>query len=438
MVTMSPLRNPLPLLSRLAIGVVGLFVAGCSPSAEFGLPRGLDFPAPVSQPIGGVNPSGPAQGEVIGSGPVRVALILPLSGGGNAAGAGRAMANGARLAMEFAARSGAPNIHIVLKDSGNDEGRARAAAREAVSEGASLILGPLRANVVAAAGEVALAANVPLIGFSNISSVARPGVYLLSVLPDVEVMRVLSFARAQGKQSAAALVPANTYGEAMGAAFQRAASELGLPVRGVYSFASEAQARQMIEQLVPQLMAGQIDTLYIPDRATAPSFGILLGAAQVPRERLTILGSSDWTGDGAIMSQSYLSGALFPSIDPAGLAAIATDYRARFGGEPHQLATIAYSAVLLANNSALSQAAPRYGPQALLLPNGFSGRDGLFRFHHDGRGEYGLVINRVGPGGAQIADPVRLGGITREAMGAASSGGNVIPPVGASLVPRSY
>lgn len=430
-------RNPISALSRLAAGA-GLFIlAACSPSAGPGAPHGRDFPAPLAQPIAGPAPHAQAQGEVIGTGPVRVALILPLSGQGNASGVGRAMANGARLAMDFAARGGANTIHIVLKDSGPEEARARAAAQEAVSEGASLILGPLRASAVREAGAVAVAASIPLIGFSNTAGAARPGVYLLSVLPEAEIMRVLSYARAQGRRSAAALVPANAYGEEMGAAFQRAASELGVPVRGVFAFSNEAQARERIEQLVPQVMAGQIDTLFIPDRATAPSFGILLAAAQVPRERIAILGSSDWAGDGAIAAQPYLTGAFFAAIDQSGLAAIAPQYRQRFGGEPHQLATIAYSAVLLASNPVLANAAPRYGPQMLLSPSGFSGRDGLFRFHHDGRGEYGLAINRVSPGGAEMVEPVRLVGITRESAGT-PSGGNVIPPVGSSLLQGAY
>lgn len=435
--TMAANRKPLFVLARFALGVAILGVAACSPSAEFGLPRGLDFPVPNAQPETASTTLAPARGEIIGTGPVRVALILPLSGSGNAASAGRAMANGARLAVDFIERSGTANIHIVLKDSGADEARARAAAQEAVNEGASLVLGPLRSGAVQGAGAVALAANIPLIGFSNTGAVARPGVYLLSVLPETETMRGLAFARTQGKRSAAALVPANAYGAAMGDAFQRAARELGMPVRGVLAFANEAEARRQVEALVPQMMAGQIDTLFIPDRATAPSFAILLEAAGVPRERLMILGSSEWAGDGAIHSQLWLAGAFYPSIDPAGLEAIAPDYRARFGSEPGQLATIAYSAVLLASNSALSGTQPRYGPHVLLSPAGFNGRDGLFRFHYDGRGEYGLVINRVAAGGAGIADPARLGGLTRDVAGASSTGG-AIPPVGASLVPQVY
>lgn len=433
---MSSLQSVFAAPFRLAFGLSLFLLAACSPSADLASSRSFDFPTPLTQPITqATTPLPPAEGEIIGNGPIRVALILPLSGQGSSANVGRTMANGARLAMDFMARSGASRIHLVIKDAGAEETRAKALAQQAVTEGARLILGPLRASAVAAAGEVALAANVPLIGFSNTAAVARPGVYLLSVLPEAEAMRALTFARAQGRRNAVALVPANAYGEMMGDAFQRAASDLGMPVRGVLRFADEAQARQRIEQIVPQLLAGQIDIVFLPDSATAPSFGMLLGAAEVARDRITILGSSDWVGKSAIANEPYLAGALYPAIDPTGLAALAAVYRTRFGGEPHQLASVAYSAIVLANAPALTATQPPYSPQALLTPSGFTGRDGVFRFHHDGRGEYGLVMMRVGANGAEIADPARLGGLTRE-NAARSTGGNVIPPVGASLIQR--
>ena len=91
-----------------------------------------------------------ASGEPIGSGPVRVALLLPVSG--DLANVGISMANGARLAMEFIQSSPtvADNITLVLKDTQGDPQVATRMASEAVSEGASLILGPLRGESVQA------------------------------------------------------------------------------------------------------------------------------------------------------------------------------------------------------------------------------------------------------------------------------------------------
>ena len=51
-------------------------------------------------------------------------------------------------------------------------------------------------------------------------------------------------------------------------------------------------------------------------------------------------------------------------MDEAGLQAISGEYQARFGGPPHPLATIAYTATILANVNTLSMANPRYNSGA--------------------------------------------------------------------------
>ncbi|WP_421951861.1 penicillin-binding protein activator [Pelagibacterium sp.] len=366
----------------------------------------------------------PAQGEIVGTGPVRVALILPLSGSSGPV--GRAMLNGARLAMDEIARTGGQHIHLVIKDSGAGPETARTATQQALGEGAELILGPLTADAVGLAGAIAKSYDTPLIGFSSTASVATDGVYLLSVLPEAEIMRALTYGRAQGRSTIAAIIPDTPLGNAQADALRLAAGEAGMQIAAIEMFDSEARARTAVERLAPALRSNFVDTLYIPDRATAPSFGILLDAARLPRERVLIVGSADWEGDSAITNQSYLAGAVYPAIDPTGLAALSPIYRTRFGAEPHQLTTLAYSAVLLANNSSLSLATPPYG-NGLVSPAGFTGRDGPFRLHFDGRGEYGLVMREVVSGSAVTIDVARLGGLPL----ASSDGGSTdagIPP----------
>ncbi|MCD7058466.1 penicillin-binding protein activator [Pelagibacterium xiamenense] len=410
------------LLGFCALGIL----AACSPTADFGFPASTGLPMPSNTASVAAEPLPSARGDIVGSGPVRVAMLLPLSG--SAANVGGSMAAASRMAMEIAGS----NIQLVIKDTGGSASGARAAAQEAVSEKASLILGPLLADAVAAAGDVARGANIPLIGFSNTSAVAESGVYLLNVMPEVEVMRSIGFARAQGAQAVAAVIPDNAYGRLQRAAFEATTREMSLAVRGVEMFSDETSGRQAIENLVPLLKAGQIDTLFLPDRATAPSFAILLEAAGVSRDRIVIVGSADWEGDSAVLGQPYLSGAIYPAVDPNGLAMLAREYEARFGGAPHPFATLAYTAVLLAGNDALVLTQPRYSSGVLTRLSGFTGRDGPFRFLPDGRAEYGLVIKQILQGRGQVLDPVRLGGVPAQTARPAGSG-NVIPPVGASL-----
>eukprot|EP00873_Tetraselmis_striata_P031933 jgi/Tetstr1/452197/TSEL_039233.t1 len=322
--------------------------------------------------------------------------------------------------MDEIARTGGQHIHLVIKDAGTGPETASAATQQALAEGAELILGPLTAEAVGLAGAIAKSYDTPLIGFSSTASVATDGVYLLSVLPEAEIMRALTHARALGRNTIAAIIPDTPLGNAQADALRLAAGETGMQIVAIERFDSEARARTAVERLAPAMRSNLVDTLYIPDRATAPSFGILLDAARLPRDRVLIVGSADWEGDRAVLNQPYLAGAVYPAIDPGGLAALAPVYRTRFGSEPHQLTTLAYSAVLLANTPSLSLATPPYG-NGLVSPTGFAGRDGPFRLHFDGRGEYGLVMREVAAGSAVTIDAARLGGLPL-----ASSGGTGI------------
>lgn len=393
--------------AAFGLGLLAL-LAACS---DFSFGPSPDAPGPAV-PLAAA-PDGelpPAAGESIGTGPVRVALLLPLSGDRGLVEVGTSMANSARLAMAFIAASPSinDNITIVIKDTAGNSAVAANRASEAIAEGASLILGPLRADSVRAVGQVARQAGVPVIAFSNNAGAAAPGVFLLNVLPEVEVARALGFVRAEGRGAFAAIVPTTDFGRVQEGAFRQAAADQGLNIRGVYSFSSEAEARAAVQQVIPLIEAGAVDALFLPDRATAPSFGALLEEAGIDRGRLTVIGSADWDGDGRILQTGFLAGAVYPAVDPAGFEALRPEYQARFGAVPHPLATIAYTATLLANTSTLARGTPRYDRAQLTRPSGYSGRDGLFRLSADGRSQYALVIKRIGPGGAAVVDGARL------------------------------
>jgi LmbE family N-acetylglucosaminyl deacetylase len=255
---------------------------------------------------------------------------------------------------------------------------------------------------------VARPAGVNVIGFSNNSGAASPGVYLLSVLPEVEMRRSMAFVQGRGKRALAGIFPNTDFGRIHQGAFTQAASELGVNARAVYNFGSEAEARAVVQQLAPLLQSGQIDTVFLPDRATAPSFAVMFEQAGVGIGRVQVVGSTEWGGDANISNTPWLVGAYYPAVDDAGLLAIRPDYRMKFGSEPHALATIAYTATILANASSLAMATPKYDRAALTVPAGFNGRDGVFRFLADGRSQYALAIKQVDIGGASIADPPKL------------------------------
>ena len=350
--------------------------------------------------------SGPSQS--FGRGPVQVALLLPLSGDPALAEVGQSMANGSRLAMAFieANPNIAENTAITLRDTGGTVAGATSATQAAIASGAKLILGPLRGDAVIAAGAMARAAGVPMIGFSNNPQAAGPGVYLLSVLPEMEMKRALSSVKASGRRGVAGVFPNSAYGQAQQAAFRQQASQVGFAPAAVYGFTTGSEAAQIVDQALPLIKRGLIDTFFLPDRTTAPTFATLLAQAGIGADQLQLVGSADWTGDATILGTPALNGALYPAVDPAGMQAIRADYQAQFHSAPQPLTTLAYTATILANVKTLSMATPPYGATLMTNPTGFNGRDGVFRFLGDGRGDYALAMLKVTPGGA-----VRVAGL---------------------------
>ena len=216
---MSRLR-PEQLLSRArflrvaATGGLLLLVAACA-----GIP-GADYFGMGSQPP----PPPAAQPAAVGAGQVKVALILPLTAPGNAGATAQSMRNAAEMAL---AEFNNPDIQLLVKDDGGTAPGAQAAAQQAVAEGAEVILGPLFAQSVGAAGQVARQRGIPVIAFSTDSTVAAPGVHLLSCRPESDVDRAIDYATRQGKRSFAALIPDNAYGTVVQAAFQQAVAAHG-------------------------------------------------------------------------------------------------------------------------------------------------------------------------------------------------------------------
>ena len=349
-------------------------------------------------------PAGPPQpGTAIGAGQVKVALILPLSAGGNAGIAALSMKNAAEMAL---AEFNSPNIQLLVKDDGGNPGTAQAAAQQAISEGAEIILGPLFAQSVSAVGQVARGSGIPVIAFSTDVSVAARGVYLLSFLPETDVIRVVNFAVANGRRSFAALLPDNAYGSVVEAAFQQAVAQRGGRVVALERYQSPGQV-QGPAGIIAQAARGA-DAIFLPDGADAvPSVVQALAQAGVKPRSVQLLGTGLWD-DPRIFSDANLHGGLYAAPDANGFRNFSSRYRSRYGQDPVRTATLAYDAVALVAALVKTQGAARFAEQTLTNPSGFAGIDGLFRFRTDGVNERGLAVLRVGPtGGQTVSAPPR-------------------------------
>jgi ABC-type branched-subunit amino acid transport system substrate-binding protein len=369
------LRRSVPSLVALAC----LALAACS-GGTGGLP-GFDSASTQTQPA-------QSTGQTIGTGKVKVGLILPLTAEGQGAIVGNSLRNAAEMALaEF------PNADLTLlvkDDRGTPEG-AQAAAQEALREGAELIIGPLFAPSVQAVGQVARGANRPVMAFSSDTSVAGRGVYLLSFPPENDVNRVIAYASQQGRRSFAAMLPDTAYGKVVEAAFQQAVAARGARVVAIERFSpDQASMRAAATRLAPAL--AQADALFVPAAAdTMPALGTALQQAGYDPAKVKPLGTGVWN-DANVARVPAIQGGWFASPDTAGFNAFAARYQARFNSAPTRTATLAYDAVSLSAALARTQGSQRFSESVLTNASGFAGADGVFRFRPDGQIDRGLAV----------------------------------------------
>src|SRR5580698_508720 len=210
---------------------------------QFSVPNPFDSSQPAPGPAGA-----PQQPVSVGNGQVKVALILPLSAGGNAGVAAASMKNASEMALsEFLN----PNLQLLIKDDAGSPQGAQQAAQQALAEGAEIILGPLFASSVPAVAQVVRPRNISVIAFSTDSSVASRGVYLLSFLPESDVNRIVEYAAGTGKRSFAGMLPENAYGNVVEAAFKQAVPRRGGRVAAFEKYGADrtSVARNLAQSL---------------------------------------------------------------------------------------------------------------------------------------------------------------------------------------------
>lgn len=380
---------------------VGVLVAACaSGGSRRGDVGGLD---PNAQP--GAQPGQPRP-------TVKVALLLPLSGAGNAASLAKSLKQAGELAL-FDLDN--PTVTLTTKDTkGTPEG-AKAAATAAVQEGAELVIGPLFAKSVSAAASITRQAKIPMVAFSSDQSVAGNGVYLLSFLAGRDVPTIVSYAIGQGRRNFGALIPKSPYGRIVEGAFRRAVSAQGGQVVAIEQFQPDANSMLEPAKRIAEFAKSpdpsippRIDALFIPvGSGTLPTVAALMPYYEIDTTKVKLIGTGLWNYAN-IGREKPLVGGWFPAPDPKGWRGFSQRYVKAYETTPPRLASLSYDAVGIA--IALSQGSPkqRYAPNQLTRARGFSGVDGLFRLLPDGTSQRGLAILEVQKFGARVIQSAPL------------------------------
>ena len=384
----------------------------------------LDTPAQAPAPVG----------------PVKVGLLLPLSGTGAAV--GTEMRNAAEMALFD---QGQDHLVLLPRDTKGAPAEAAEAARGLIADGARLVLGPLFSAEVAAVKPVAQTAGVNVLAFSNDWTRAGGGTFIIGLVPADQVARVVGYAQMRGLSRLAILAPRDPYGDAVVAAAHDSAQRIGVTVTreerygkdntdlagAVTRLASGGDAA--LEEQKRQL-AGRTDEASraalarLQTQAGTPDSGFdalliaeggerlktlvpLLAAHGIDAAHVRLLGTGLWE-DAAIGRLPGLAGAWYAAPAPDVRADFESRFLALYHHRPQRLATLAYDATALA--AVLAKSTNGFSAASLTNPSGFAGIDGVFRLRSDGLVERGLAVIEIGPEGPRVIDqaPSALAALT--------------------------
>jgi len=381
-------------LKTLAVAVLATAViAGCQQRQSTKPSTGSQAPqTTTAQPT---QPTTPSRTLVAGQ-PVKVALLIPLTG--TAQPAGEALMNAAQLALFDV---GEQNLELIVKDTGDSDATAAQAASAAVAEGAQIILGPLFGSHIAAVSGVAQGAGVNVISFSNDETKADGYAFIMGLSPREQAKRIVGYAVQQGRSSIAVIAPNTPFGQASLAGAQEVPG--ALVVASVLYDTNKVDLSSEVQQVGTGFQA-----VLVPDAAKRMlGLGPLLAYYGIDPGQVKYLGSSLWR-DPLIGTEPNLQGAWFPAPSPAAWELFVSRYQQAYGKDPLPIAGLGYDAVALAAtlvrnvrqnqvNTATATPGQWVGLDrtSIAVPTGFAGVDGIFRFLPDGRVERGLAILEV-------------------------------------------
>jgi len=338
--------------------------------------------------------------------PIPVALLVP-GGSDNAADntLATSLENAARLAM---AELDGVEIDLRVYNTAADAATASAMASKAVSDGAKIILGPVYAGNANAAGLAVANRNINVLAFSNNTDIAGGNVFVLGHTFQSTANRLVSYAANQGKGNIL-IVHAQSPAENAGrAAIERAIAATPATLAGTASFELSQtgiiNALPTISAQVRQTGAQSIFLTSGTDGAIPFLAGLLPENGVKPGETQYI-GLQRFDIPATAMSLPGLQGGWFALPDQDLNAQYLARYQARYGGQPHPIAGLAYDGIAAIGALVRGGQADALTTTALTQPQGFAGVNGIFRLRGDGTNERGLAVATIEEGQVVILDP---------------------------------
>lgn len=355
---------------------------------------------------GGLGPVAGGGRSVDTNRPVTVALLVP-------GGSGDQGRNVLASSLENAARLAVADLRGVQLDlrvyqTAGDAGRAAAVARQAVSEGAKIIIGPLFADAARAVGATVAPSGVNVLSFSNNPSAASRNVFLLGPMFENTATRLMSYASAQGKGRVMLVAEQSQAGEVATTAVRQAAARSAANLVAVQTYPfSQQGVVAAVPQITAQARASNAQTVLFTagSEGALPMLAELLPQNGLSPQTFQYAGLTRWDIPQTTLQLSGLQGGWFALPDPGLTRQFDARYEGAYGRAPHPVASLGYDAVAAVGALLRSGGSNALTAARITQGSGFAGVTGVFRFRADGSNERGLAIAEIRDGASVVISP---------------------------------
>lgn len=337
---------------------------------------------------------------------IPVALLVP-GGSGNSGDEVLAgsLENAARLAMADLA---GVEIDLRVYNTAGSADVAASMAKQAVAEGAKIIIGPVFAESANAAGRAVSSKGVNVLAFSNNTAIAGGNVFVLGQTFQNTADRLARYSISQGKSNIMIIYGQDGSEEAGRSAVNRAVGLNGGVVSGETSFElSQQGVINAVPQITSEAKSSGAQAIFLTSGTSGalPFLAQLLPENGLGPEQVQYLGLQRWDIPASALTLPGIQGGWFAKPDPLLEANFQSRYFSAYGTSPHLLAALAYDSVAAIGALVSSGGSDALSRASLTQPSGFAGVSGVFRLLPDGTNERGLAIAQIQDSQVIVIDP---------------------------------
>lgn len=324
----------------------------------------------------------------LGTGPTKVAMLLPLSAPGSTGENGRKMYDGARLAM---ADLGDKLLTLTIQDTRGDSGYAKDLAVKAITSGtAKVIIGPSELAATQHLAKLSGSKRPPVLALAD-NFAGGSGVYSVRLSEADSAAAGAAAIASKGAKKFVLMVPAGADSTTIESRVANALSIYGatLAVTLPYSVADGAKAVSDMGSLVEAP-----DAVVVACGDGSPA-AVLAALKAKGGKAVTLIGTDRWLERPI---DPLYEGAYIATLDESETGPIADRFKATYNYQPDVNVAYAYDMVALSAGIASSAGPDGFNKQVLENATGFRGSTGLFRFRADGSSQRSMPFFKVEKG----------------------------------------